>query len=718
MRGADAAYARVRASRARRHARPGNRDPRLQRDAFAPAAAGCAQRELAVLVRAGLRLRERAISARALLSAARRAAGLPGPVRLRADDRRRRRRRRAGGLHVRLVGRRALHPRLGTIELRELDAQSRVEDAAAIAALVQALARHEAEHARAAGAAPRRSAESSFRASRDGIDGDDAARRRAATRARGRPPHARAVAGPRPSQAALDPIERMLAEGGGAARRRAAFERGGMDSACSTSCSARLQEPAMPDLILGPHAALRRRARRRRSGSRPTRRARSRCSAAASARSASRATTTRSCRSRASSRAAPSRTRSRSTASARWPRADDPFPPSAIRTIDPRRAAARSCSDRAASPCRTSRRTRYQGQGAARPRDRRALRARAAHDGAPARGVAGPPAVDRRPGLRGRGRARDARVHPLAARHEPSRRARRCSTSRSTRASTGSRGATPVIRWLFSTVGDDDDVRRPRRPRRLEHVDRLDRGDAGPADWWETRIEAPSPPTGSTSISATCRRPSSAESELLQAGPRGRRCGRVPARMGRQRRPRQQRQPLELLPRPRRRPHDHVRLARGPRGGRVAAQDERRRRVRVDLEQGDGRLRPSAARRHAAVPARARPSTTSRHGTRRSARGAWGGWAKGWGEKLRRGLDLEHWAAFNFSFRRLERVLTEVASGRRGRPPATIVGLGGDVHHAYLAEVGFPKGMGAESAVYQAVCSPFRNPLARHERDA
>jgi hypothetical protein len=96
--------------------------------------------------------------------------------------------------------------------------------------------------------------------------------------------------------------------------------------------------------------------------------------------------------------------------------------------------------------------------------------------------------------------------------------------------------------------------------------------------------------------------------------------------------------------------------------------------------------------------------------------GAWGRWATGWGEKLRRALDLEHWAAFNFSFRRLEQVLIEVATGKRGRAPATIIGLGGDVHHAYLAQVGFRKGTGARSAVYQAVCSPFRNPLDRHER--
>jgi hypothetical protein len=96
--------------------------------------------------------------------------------------------------------------------------------------------------------------------------------------------------------------------------------------------------------------------------------------------------------------------------------------------------------------------------------------------------------------------------------------------------------------------------------------------------------------------------------------------------------------------------------------------------------------------------------------------GAWGERLVPVGEKIRRAVDLEHWAAFNESFRRMEGLLTEVASGRRGSPPATIVALAGDVHHAYLAEVGFPRDAGAESAVYQAVCSPFRNALDSHER--
>jgi hypothetical protein len=96
--------------------------------------------------------------------------------------------------------------------------------------------------------------------------------------------------------------------------------------------------------------------------------------------------------------------------------------------------------------------------------------------------------------------------------------------------------------------------------------------------------------------------------------------------------------------------------------------------------------------------------------------GAWGEWLVPAGERLRRALDLEHWAAFNESFRRIEDLLGEVGSGRRGTAPATVVAIGGDVHHAYLAEVGFPREADVKSAVYQAVCSPFRNALSSHER--
>jgi hypothetical protein len=96
--------------------------------------------------------------------------------------------------------------------------------------------------------------------------------------------------------------------------------------------------------------------------------------------------------------------------------------------------------------------------------------------------------------------------------------------------------------------------------------------------------------------------------------------------------------------------------------------------------------------------------------------GAWGERAARLGERLRRAMDFDHWGAFTMSFRRLSTLLEEVGSGQRGEPPASVVVLSGDVHHAYLAEVGFRRSAGVRSAVYQATCSPFRNPLDAHER--
>jgi hypothetical protein len=96
--------------------------------------------------------------------------------------------------------------------------------------------------------------------------------------------------------------------------------------------------------------------------------------------------------------------------------------------------------------------------------------------------------------------------------------------------------------------------------------------------------------------------------------------------------------------------------------------------------------------------------------------GAWGPSVARASEKLRRAVDFDHWAAFQFSFRRLRELLEEVGAGRRGRPPATIAVLSGDVHHAYLAEMGFRPGAGVESNVVQVVCSPYRNPLSRREQ--
>ena len=98
-----------------------------------------------------------------------------------------------------------------------------------------------------------------------------------------------------------------------------------------------------------------------------------------------------------------------------------------------------------------------------------------------------------------------------------------------------------------------------------------------------------------------------------------------------------------------------------------------------------------------------------------TAGGAWGRPFMGVAERIRRALDLEHWAAFPHSFDQIVELMRVVAAGERGEAPASVVTLGGDIHHAYLAEVKFPDGDGVKSPVWQAVCSPFRNALSGTE---
>jgi carboxylate-amine ligase len=115
------------------------------------------------------------------------------------------------------------HPNLGTVELRAMDSQSSLETVEALAALVQGLAIDAAQRP----APPRWPAaeaisESSFRASRDGLSAtiwhDDALR----------PLTEVAEAALQRAPAAREGIERILRDGGGAARQRAVHAQGGM----------------------------------------------------------------------------------------------------------------------------------------------------------------------------------------------------------------------------------------------------------------------------------------------------------------------------------------------------------------------------------------------------------------------------------------------------------------------------------------------------------
>jgi carboxylate-amine ligase len=118
------------------------------------------------------------------------------------------------------------HPRLGTVEVRAMDAQSSLRTVLGLVALIHGLARAAAEAPVPAGGwSPREVLmESSFRAARDGLGATllyENALRPVAEVARA----ALARAGDDP---ALDEVERILREGGGADRQRAAFARGGM----------------------------------------------------------------------------------------------------------------------------------------------------------------------------------------------------------------------------------------------------------------------------------------------------------------------------------------------------------------------------------------------------------------------------------------------------------------------------------------------------------
>ena len=75
--------------------------------------------------------------------------------------------------------------------------------------------------------------------------------------------------------------------------------------------------------------------------------------------------------------------------------------------------------------------------------------------------------------------------------------------------------------------------------------------------------------------------------------------------------------------------------------------------------------------------------------------GAWGTALARGGERVRRAADLEHSAAFGTSFTDVERLLTGLATGAHGQPPASITVVSGDIHHSYLAAVDFPAGDGS-----------------------
>jgi carboxylate-amine ligase len=126
------------------------------------------------------------------------------------------------------------HPRLGTVEVRALDAQSSLRDVAALVALVHALARHEATAEPRPGPAPEILEEASYRAGRDGLDAElpdlDGRLRPVASVLEEALTLARPVAMRAGDGAELEGLDSVLGGGGGAGLQRADHERGGMNA--------------------------------------------------------------------------------------------------------------------------------------------------------------------------------------------------------------------------------------------------------------------------------------------------------------------------------------------------------------------------------------------------------------------------------------------------------------------------------------------------------
>jgi carboxylate-amine ligase len=125
------------------------------------------------------------------------------------------------------------HPRLGTVEIRALDTQLSRSHTAALAAVVQALARHEAQADPVEGPPPELLDEASFRAAREGIeatlpDGEDRLRpviELTSELVERVHPAARELR----CERELDAIAGLIAEHGGAGVQRRAYADGGID---------------------------------------------------------------------------------------------------------------------------------------------------------------------------------------------------------------------------------------------------------------------------------------------------------------------------------------------------------------------------------------------------------------------------------------------------------------------------------------------------------
>ena len=263
-----------------------------------------------------------------------------------------------------------------------------------------------------------------------------------------------------------------------------------------------------------------------------------------------------------------------------------------------------------------------------------------------------------------------------------------------------------------------DDLRRPRRPRRLEHVDRVGHRDAPEGLVAPAHRRPPSRATSSTSTSGTCRRPSATTPSIYEHA-----AHRSTTRREMLRDVRASRADEEVE-------GTRWSFCRDIGPARVVMIDSRAGRVldpgnrsMVDPEEWEW------IEEHArgdvehlligtSLPLIMGPALHWLEAWNEIvADGAWGTQAKKLAEKLRQELDLEHWPAFQHSFRRMCDLLTEVGAGRARRGAVDdLRALGRRPPRLPGARSASRRAPGVKSAVWQAVCSPFRNPLDTKER--
>ena len=273
----------------------------------------------------------------------------------------------------------------------------------------------------------------------------------------------------------------------------------------------------------------------------------------------------------------------------------------------------------------------------------------------------------------------------------------------------------PDIRWLLSTVPstmifDDHDVSDDWNISRswIEEMRAL--------PWWDERITGAFMSYWLYQHLGNLSPPELAEEEMLRLVQERRGRGAATPRVRQALRPGIGIEPLGLLPRLRPLATARDRLAGGARARRRPARDDRRGRVGMDRRAQPRRLRPPHPRQHAA--------RLHAHGihhlealSEAVCDGAWGRRAAASASECAGRVDLEHWPAFQRSFRLLIDLLREIGLGsrRRARRRRSCCSAATSMRPTSRRST---RANPHASHVYQIVCSPFRNPLTSAQRRA